>query len=80
MGLMTHELIVRDKGLPTIRVALRTGCPEPIHPLQVGDMSEILYYEDPLPPDMSEFLIELISAHTDQLARSIGDRWMNHER
>lgn len=75
---VTHELVIRDEGLTTECVGLRSavGLPQMKHDHE----SEILYQETLLPPELSDRqLIMTMEAHEDQLARLIGQKWMDRK-
>jgi hypothetical protein len=74
MSRVTHELIVRDKGLHSQRASLRSGVVEPNR--TPGNLSEIICEESTLPPDVSDYLLSLSECHTRKLAQVIGERWM----
>ena len=77
MSRITHEIVVRDRGLKTERVTLRSntpGCPGAEHL-----MCDTEYYESGLPADMTKYLMSLMQCHHEALARRVGHAWIGEE-
>ncbi len=75
MSRITHEIVVRDRGLPSERACLRSNVPQPRH----GAYQESAYYESALPPSISDHLDGLMEMHREALAKSIGHAWIGEE-
>jgi len=74
MSRVIHELMVKDRGLVTQRVSIRSNVPRPP---DVGyNMCEMQYFETSLPPEESERFIKLMEYHHESLARAVGHAWI----
>ncbi len=75
MSRITHEILVRDRGLPSERACLRSSVPQPRH----ATFHETAYYESALPTSISDHLMGLMESHRDALAKSVGHAWIGEE-
>ena len=82
MKRVTHELLIRDEGLSSQRVTIRSRvCKPGNHPSILGDH---LYQETVLPraptdSTVSDYLFSMIRYHERALADIIGKEWVNYE-
>lgn len=75
MKRIKHELMLRDEGLPSERVVIRSSIPDPDH-RNPSYVAEMMHQESSLPASVSEYLVEMMRKHHAALAREAGEKWV----